>query len=279
MPPPGTQPPRRLRPRLHWELIACGLTGHELIGTDAAEVRPSDALVVREGDGLRWHRCVRCDSWLPLPPPAHPVRPFPPDRDEIALPLRGRPLRDRFVLRLIAVDRALHFLLLVALGLVALVVARHEATLRSHAYRVIADLQGSLGGPVHADRGGIAHELERLLSLRTGQLRLIGALLIGYGVLEGVEAIGLWRQRRWAEYLTFVATTLLLPVEVYELAHRTTPLKIVALVVNLAVVIYLLYAKRLFGLRGGGAAERAAHDRDVGWPALERSFATAGVPE
>jgi len=35
---------------------------------------------------------------------------------------------------------------------------------------------------------------------------------------------------------------------------------------------YLLFAKRLFGLRGGGRAETAERDRDSGWPALERSL-------
>jgi uncharacterized membrane protein (DUF2068 family) len=278
--PPGTQPPRRLRPRLHWELIACGLQGHELIGTDAATLRPSDALVARtDTDGMRWHRCVRCDSWLPLGPPAQPTRELPPERDEIALPLRGRPLRDKFVLRLIAVDRAFHFLLLAFLGIAILLVASHEATLRDKFYRVVTDLQGSLGGPVHADKKGLVEEVQRLLSMKNSQLRLIGVLVLAYGMLEGVEAVGLWLQRRWAEYLTFLATTLLLPLEVYELAHRVTPLKIFAFVLNLAVVVYLLYAKRLFGLRGGGAAEQAAHERDTGWEALERSFAAPGAPD
>jgi uncharacterized membrane protein (DUF2068 family) len=278
--PPGTQPPRRLRPRLHWELIACGLQGHELIGIDAAALRPSDALVAREGaDGVRWHRCVRCDSWLPLAPPAQPSRQFPPERDEIALPLRGRPLRDRFVLRLIAVDRAFHFLLLTFLGVAILLVASHETTLRDHFYRVVTDLQGSLGGPIHADKKGLVAEIQRLLSMKNSELRLIGVLVLAYGVLEGIEAVGLWLARRWAEYLTFLATTLLLPLEIYELAHRVTPLKIVAFVLNVAVVVYLLYAKRLFGLGGGGAAEEAARERDTGWEALERSFSAGAAPD
>jgi uncharacterized membrane protein (DUF2068 family) len=77
--------------------------------------------------------------------------------------------------------------------------------------------------------------------------------------------------RRWAEYLTFVATTLLLPLEIYELAHKLSPLKMVTLVLNIAVVVYLLLAKRLFGLRGGADAEREERERDSGWPAIERA--------
>jgi uncharacterized membrane protein (DUF2068 family) len=276
---PGTQHPERFLPMFHYELIACGLRGHELLGTDAEELRPSDALFAREGeDGTRWHRCVRCDSWLPLAAPEHPARRHPPEREEVELPLRGRPLRDRFVLRLIAIDRAFHFVVLAFLGVAILLVAAHESTLRHSFYRVLADLQGSLGGPVHDTHQGFVHELERLLALRSSQLRLAGAVVLAYALLEGVEAIGLWYARRWAEYLTFVATTALLPLEIYELTTRVTALKAIALVVNVAIVLYLLRAKRLFGVRGGGAAERADYERDTGWAALERSFAAPGAP-
>src|SRR5436190_19989864 len=92
---PGTTEPRRFIPRFHYELLVCGVRGHELVGTEAAEVRAEDAAVVRPGaEGERWHRCLRCDSWLPLSAPARPVRRYPPSREEVELPLRGRPLRD-----------------------------------------------------------------------------------------------------------------------------------------------------------------------------------------
>ena len=92
-----------------------------------------------------------------------------------------------------------------------------------------------------------------------------------FAIVEGVEAVGLWLGKRWAEYLTFIATTALLPLELYEITHRFTPLKVLTLIVNLAVCAYLIYAKRLFGVRGGGGAEAALHERDAGWPAVERA--------
>jgi hypothetical protein len=49
---------------------------------------------------------------VPLPPPSEPTQEHLPDRDHVELPLRGRPLRDRYVLRLIALDRVVHFLVL-----------------------------------------------------------------------------------------------------------------------------------------------------------------------
>src|SRR6266576_4150613 len=117
--PPGTVRPERFLPRLHYELLVCGLRGHALIGADAAELRPQDAIFARDMDGSRWHRCLRCDSWLPLGEPVSPARRHPPDREEIELPLRGKALRDKIVLRVIAVDRAFHFVLL---GLLAIAI-------------------------------------------------------------------------------------------------------------------------------------------------------------
>jgi uncharacterized membrane protein (DUF2068 family) len=77
--------------------------------------------------------------------------------------------------------------------------------------------------------------------------------------------------KRWAEYLTLIVTASFLPLEVYELSERFSVLKVITFVINVAVVVYLLYAKRLFGLRGGAAAEEAARSADAGWPALERT--------
>ena len=57
--------------------------------------------------------------------------------------------------------------------------------------------------------------------------------------------------------------------------QRLSPLKLLTLLINLAVVVYLLLAKRLFGLRGGARAEAAERERDTGWPALQRSTPTA----
>jgi len=275
--PPGTAKPQRFLPKLHYELLVCGLRGHELLGADVAEVRESDALIVREQDGLRWYRCLRCDSWLPLPAPEHPSRRYMPAREQIKLPLRGKPLRDKIVLRLIAVDRAIHFLVLALLALAVFLIAAHEQELRQRFYRLLADIQGGVGGgPFESTHTGLVGDLDRLFSLDRGTLHLVGAGLIGYALLEGAEAVGLWFQRRWAEYLTFVATTLLVPLEVYELTVRVSWFKLAALIVNVAIVLYLLLAKRLFGLRGGGALERAERERDIGWPALERG--TPGYP-
>src|SRR5438105_5828638 len=171
--PPGTQPPRRFRPRLHWELVWCALHGHALVGTDAAAVTPDHALYVREDrSGTRWHRCLRCDSWLPLPPPDSPLMDRMPPRDKIELPLRGRPLRDKVVLRLIAIDRAFHFILLGLLAVAIFLFASHQHELKRTFFRVVADIQGGVGGgPVQTSKTGILHDLDKLFTLKSSTLK------------------------------------------------------------------------------------------------------------
>jgi uncharacterized membrane protein (DUF2068 family) len=270
---PGVrEQPRRFVPRFHWELLVCGVGGHELVGLDARTLRPQDAVVAREIDGVRWHRCLRCDSWLPLPGPVAPTREVAPDRDAIELPLRGRPLRDRIILRLIAINRALHFLGLGLLGVAILLFSANRADLRDVVLRVVADVTGESASGAGSSHG-LTHRIDELFTLRSSRLHLFAAIALVYAAVEGIEAIGLWYAKRWAEYLTLIVTASLLPVEVYELAHHVTPFKVLAFVVNVAVVGYLLFAKRLFGLRGGAAADEALRERDVGWAALE-----AGAP-
>jgi uncharacterized membrane protein (DUF2068 family) len=269
--PPGTQRPRRRR-QLDWELITCGVKGHVLVGLDALQAREEDQFVVRDRDDIRWHRCLRCDCWVALPQPSEPAREHPPDRSDIRIPLRGKALHDRVVLRLIALDRVFHFVILGLLGVGVLAFASDRKTLHDAFYRVLTALQGGVaGGPVKSTgHVGIVHELDKLFSYDTGTLRVVGIALLAYAALEGVEAVGLWLGKRWAEYLTFLATTVLLPLEIYEIIHGGTPLKVLGFLVNLAVVVYLLFRKRLFGLRGGGRAEDAEREREMTWEHIER---------
>jgi hypothetical protein len=271
---PGVAKPSRFRPRFHWELLVCGLRGHELVGIDAAELRPEDELFARQMDGARWHRCLRCDSWLPFSAPEHPATEHPPSPDQIELPLRGKPLRDKIVLRAIAVDRVFHFLVLAVLAVAVLLVASNEVDLRDKFYAVLGALHGGLGGPTSGSDGGFVDRIDNFLNLPPDKLKLIALALAAYAALQLAEAIGLWLLRRWAEYLAVVSTSVFLPLEVYELIERVTALKIIAIIVNVAIVVYLLFAKRLFGLRGGTAADEALRERDLGWSALE-----ANAPE
>jgi uncharacterized membrane protein (DUF2068 family) len=149
--------------------------------------------------------------------------------------------------------------------------ASNKAALSADFTKILKDLQGGLGGPVSNSPHGVVHDLRKLFAVSISNLYLAGAAVAAYAALEGTEAAGLWRGRRWAEYLTFLATVIFVPYEVYELTTTISALKILALVINVAIVAYLLIAKRLFGLRGGGKAEQAERERDTGWAPLERA--------
>jgi uncharacterized membrane protein (DUF2068 family) len=276
---PGTHPRRKRRPGFVWELIGCAQHGHALVGTRSATLDPADPHLAREMQGIRWHRCLRCDAWLPVAPPTAPERDELPSRDEIELPLRGRPLRDRYVLRVIAVDRALHFFLLVLVVVGLLLLAVHRSRYQADVTRLINDFQAGTGGPQGDTGHGLLGEFRKLTDISTTHLYEGAAAAAAYAILEGAEALGLWWGRRWAEYLTFLGTIALLPLEIYELSNKVSVLKLFTLVLNLAIAFYLLWAKRLFGLRGGGAHELAVKEYDSGWAAVERlspeAFATA----
>jgi uncharacterized membrane protein (DUF2068 family) len=266
--------PGRRRPSNRYELFTCAWSGHVLVGTDAATVTADDALLVRADGPVRLHRCLRCDCWIALAAPGQPSRQRVEQREEIQLPLRGAALRDRYVLRLIALDRAVHVVVLIGLAIALLTFAAHDRALHHDYQNIMNDLAG--GTPGASQARGLLGYFGRAFKYSPTHLRVLALVLIAFAALESAEAVGLWLNKRWAEYLTFIATTALVPFEIYELSNGISAFKIVALIINLAVVIYLLLAKRLFGLRGGHQAEHLRRERTSGWGAIER--ATPGTP-
>ncbi len=250
-------PPRSVldrRERLWWwrhpETVVCGLRDHVVPATRAARLAGELAsLVVVTTDGRRLGRCLRCDAWIDAPLASTPdieLSSLPED----GVPRRGRALRDAIVLRLIAIERGVHS---VAFGLLAvgLLILRVDLPgLQGQARTIVNDAGGGLAGPGQtASQSTLLHQVERLLNLRRGTIGLLGLVAAAYCVVEGTEAVGLWLERRWAEYLTAVATAGFLPFEVHELIKRVTILRASALIVNIAVLVYLVWNKRLFGVR------------------------------
>jgi uncharacterized membrane protein (DUF2068 family) len=249
-----------------YELLTCGWSGHVLVGLDAADVSDADPVLVRELDGLRWHHCLRCDTWLTRPPPDVPARARVPARDEIELPLRGPLLRDRYVLRLIALDRAFHVILLTALAVVIFFFVGNHAALERD-YDQIVQAFGGLSR-AHPFLGRFRH----YFTISSTHLDEAGVGIAAFAALEAVEMVGLWFAKRWAEYLTFVATAVFLPLEVYELTSGVSVLKLITFGINLAIALYLLWVKRLFGLNGGGRAETERRLAASAWGPLEQGL-------
>jgi uncharacterized membrane protein (DUF2068 family) len=235
----------------HPETLVCGVRGHVVPASWARNLGTEWAhLVTVTADGRRLGRCLRCDAWVAAPLDASPADEFPVLTRE-HVPRRGRALRDAIVLRCIAVERGVHSVAfgLVAIGLFALRV--DLPGLQAQARSIADGGGGGLAGPGQtASRNTIVREIERLLNLRRGTLGLLAVVALVYCVVEGTEAVGLWWERRWAEYLTVVATAGFLPFELHELAKRVSAVRVSALVANLAVLVYLVWRKHLFGVGG-----------------------------
>ncbi len=101
--------------------------------------------------------------------------------------------------------------------------------------------------------------LEDAVALSPAAVTGIGIAVLVYGLLELVEATGLWLGKRWGEYFSVAVNSVFIPLESYELIDRVTVFKVAALIVNLAAESWLIWRKRLFGARGGEAAYRAEH--------------------
>ena len=147
---------------------------------------------------------------------------------------------DAFI-KVIIVERVSKAGVLIALG-IGLLIAGREGWLTQWARLAQEQLNLDSGET-------IIQQLFFRLLLLVGNLSHTTLLAIGafaYALLEGTEGIGLAMRKRWAEYLTVIATGALIPFEAYEVVHKVTLFRVGALLLNLAVVGYLGYRKRLF---------------------------------
>ena len=82
--------------------------------------------------------------------------------------------------------------------------------------------------------------LEKLQGVGNTQLMQMSGIAFGYSCLLFTEGVGLWLQKRWAEYLTAIATSLFIPIELYEIYERFTWVRIGILALNIFIVWYLV---------------------------------------
>ncbi len=239
----------RRRRRLSFETAACAWSGHVAPALLVRELDPArDADLGFDREGRRFARCLRCDAWV-SGAPGGALGSKLADLEPLPLPSTGEALRGVFVTRLIALDRLLHMLLLVCLALALALMASRTAAIDSWASELLATLDGIVQ---ESRRGGAYQLATRGLGWLTGLTKssvdhgLVGALALA--VLEAVEAAGLWLGKRWVEVLTVLEVSALVPFEVDGLVHHPTALRLALLALNVAVVVYLVWAKRLFGL-------------------------------
>jgi uncharacterized membrane protein (DUF2068 family) len=235
-------------------LRSCGLHGHETFAPDEPKLR--ERLTVDTPAGEAW-RCLRCETFVVGPP-----RRSGPANSAPEIP-RGRFLRDRTLMRALAIERAFRavIFLLVAAGVVKFSGSREK-------WQHVLDRDMPLLKPLadqvgwDPDNSKLVRDITHAFSLSSSTLQWIAIALAGYALIEIVEAVGLWLMQRWGEYFAVIATSVFLPLEIYELTEKVTALRLFALVINIVAVIWLLWSKRLFGLNGGGKAYREEHEAE-----------------
>ncbi len=234
---------------MDWSLFGCARTGHVTYAPDEPELR--DRLMAPTAGGTAW-RCLRCGAFVTDGQHGSgPAAAAPRLR-------RGRELRSELILRVFAVERFLRFLILggAAYGVWRF---RYDRAGIQRAFNndlpAIRALYRDLGFNVSNSK--LLGFIQDSFTLTSRWLTYLAIGLAVYALIELVESAGLWLGKRWGEYFAMVATSIFLPYEVYDLAVKITWLRVAAFVINLLLVIYLAWTKRLFGIRGGKKAYEA----------------------
>jgi len=141
--------------------------------------------------------------------------------------------KDNGLLRLIAVFKLLKALTLIAVGAGALhLIHTNDA----------ADTILQWAARFGFNPGGhyLDHALARIANLPAKDFRDLGIGSFIYAALFLTEGLGLWLAKRWAEWFTAIITGSLIPLEIFEIHHHPTITKVVVLLLNIAIVVYLV---------------------------------------
>jgi uncharacterized membrane protein (DUF2068 family) len=234
---------------MDWSLYRCGQAGHLTYAPDEPDVR--EHLRARTASGDLW-RCVRCGTYVTGEPQGTgPLSAAPVIR-------RGKEIRGEVILRFFAVERFLRFLLFGVLAYGIWRFTRSQAGIVA-AYKkelpIVRTLFRGLG--YNINHSGLFGLFRHALALKPATLHLIAIGLAAFAVVELIEAVGLWLAKRWGEYFAAAVTSLGLPYEIYDLINKVTVTRIILFALNVALVVYLVVTKRLFGARGGKEAYEA----------------------
>ena len=232
---------------MDWNLVGCARKGHVTYAPDEPALR--DRLMAPAAAGTAW-LCLRCGAFVTSGEHGSGLAAAAP------LIRRGAELRSELILRVFAVERFIRFLVI---GAAAYGVWRFKydragfQRVYDNALPAIRALYQDLG--FNVSHSSLLRLINESFAFDSRWLTLLAIGLALYALIELVESIGLWQGRRWGEYFAMVATSIFLPLEVWDLTRgHITWLKVGALAINLLLVIYLVWTKRLFGVRGGKVA-------------------------
>lgn len=228
---------------MDWNRRTCARRGHLTYSPDEEHLR--DRLHVATPVGEAW-RCLRCgDYTVGAPGGSGPAESGP-------LMVRGAVLREQLALRALAVERVVRSMVLLAAAYGVWRVQDVQTSLPKVFTEDLPEL-----GPVATELadlfGGSAvlHLVESATPEGTGRLPWVSLGLLAFALVRLTEGGGLWLGRRWAVYGAAVIGALSIPVEMFSLVSEVRWAALLALPVGAAIVGHLVYAHRLFGVRGG----------------------------
>lgn len=140
--------------------------------------------------------------------------------------------KDSWTIRSIALFKLFKASVLLAVMATGFALIRHEPTqMLTH---------WALSFHVDPDNYYLHRVLAWLLHINVKHLELFAVGTGLYALLFALEGVGLWLMQPWAEYLTILSTAVLLPLEGYEVVHHASLTKFVVLLLNTAIVAYLI---------------------------------------
>ena len=144
----------------------------------------------------------------------------------------------RSLLPWIVAFKALKALTLTVLGVI-LLAARH---------RDPADVLTRIALAIHLPLTSRLFDraLKSVLNLTVMRETALGITAFGYAALMSAEGVGLHLRKPWARWFTVGATSSLIPIEMYEIVREVHPVRVLILIANVAIVVYLVQRRELF---------------------------------
>jgi uncharacterized membrane protein (DUF2068 family) len=150
---------------------------------------------------------------------------------ETAAAVKSSKLKGAALLRLIGIFKVAKAVFLVA-GAISVFHLIHED---------IAAVIIEWGKRFHIAPGNkyVEELVEKVLTVTHRQLIVLGVVLLVYAAMFLIEGIGLLMLKHWAEWMTVITTSGLIPLEVYEIYHKASWTKVIATAINVLVAVYL----------------------------------------
>src|SRR5258708_2777976 len=241
----GASSYRRLQ-HMDWSLYRCGRAGHITYAPEEPHLLEH---VRGQTSAAELWQCLRCGTYVTGGP--HGSGPA----DAAPAVRRGKQIRSDLFLKLFAIERGIRFVIFgaVAYGIWRFSNSNSIAQAINKDLPIVRTFARQLGFTLnHA----LLDRIQSLLHVSSSNLRLLAVGVTGLAAVSAIEAFALWQARRWGGYFAATVTSLGLPFEIYELSKTVTATKVPLFVLNLLLVGYLVYTRRLVRARRGKGAHQ-----------------------